>query len=356
MSARRAMPATFAARLLRWFDARGRHDLPWQHPRDPYRVWLSEVMLQQTQVGTVIPYFERFVARFPDVRALADAPVDDVLALWSGLGYYARARNLHRCAQQIVERHGGEFPRTPGALTALPGIGRSTAGAILAQAFGAREPILDGNVRRVLARHAAIDGWSGAPAVQRQLWDLSESLLPQQRLADYTQALMDLGATVCAPRKPGCARCPLADDCTALSLDAPERYPQARPKKVRPLRRARLLLAANGDGELLLEKRAPLGIWGGLWCPPLLDDAQLASGDWAQALLDGATVQSLPVLRHGFTHFELELQPLRIEVRRADGVAEPERRRWVRLSELSAIGLPAPIRKLIASALLPAPP
>jgi A/G-specific adenine glycosylase len=357
VSTRRTLPPDFATRLLRWFDAHGRHDLPWQHPRDPYRVWLSEIMLQQTQVGTVVAYFERFVARFPDVRALADAPSDDVLALWSGLGYYARARNLHRCARRIVEHHKGEFPRTLDALTALPGIGRSTAGAILAQAWGARAAILDGNVRRVLARHAAIDGWPGTPAVQKRLWTLSESLLPQQRLADYTQALMDLGATLCTPRKPACARCPLADDCKALSLDAPERYPQPRPKRARPLRHARLLLASNSEGALLLEKRAPLGIWGGLWCPPLLDDAQLASGSWALALLDGhASAESLPVVRHGFTHFELELQPLRMRVGRMDLIAEPERWRWVRLSELSAIGLPAPVRKLIASELLPTPP
>ncbi|MEQ1437991.1 A/G-specific adenine glycosylase [Fontimonas sp. SYSU GA230001] len=346
-------PPAFAIRLLDWHAAHGRHDLPWQQPRDPYRVWLSEIMLQQTQVGTVIPYFERFVARFPDVVALAHAPIDEVLALWSGLGYYARARNLHRCAQQLVERHGGAFPRTLDALSELPGIGRSTAGAILAQAFGLRAAILDGNVRRVLARHAAIDGWPGAPAVQKRLWALAEQHLPQERLADYTQALMDLGATVCTPRRPACARCPVATDCKALALGAVERYPQPRPRRTRPLRHARLLLASNGDGELLLEKRAPLGIWGGLWCPPLLDDAQLASGGWAQGLLDGASPRTLPALRHGFTHFDLELQPLRIELQHIDVLAEPGRWRWVRLSELPELGLPAPVRKLIASALQP---
>jgi A/G-specific adenine glycosylase len=346
----------FAQRLLRWFDIHGRHDLPWQHPREPYRVWLSEIMLQQTQVAAVIPYFERFVARFPDLASLARAPVDDVLAQWSGLGYYARARNLHRCAQRVVAEHGGRFPRSLDALTALPGIGRSTAAAILAQAWGERAAILDGNVRRVLARHAAVDGWPGDPRVQRQLWALAESRLPDDRLADYTQALMDLGATVCTTRRPACAQCPVADDCTVRLQDAVARYPQARPRRTRPRRQARLLLAYDGHGALLLERRPPVGIWGGLWCPPLLDDARLASAE-ASALLDRASdIETLPPIAHGFTHFELELQPLRLRVEPLAALAEPDRQRWVAPEEILSLGLPAPIRKLLASLKTRSPP
>ncbi|TJY63219.1 A/G-specific adenine glycosylase [Sinimarinibacterium sp. CAU 1509] len=338
--------STFADKLLTWFDQHGRHDLPWQHPREPYRVWLSEVMLQQTQVATVIPYFERFLARFPDVVQLAGAPIDDVLALWAGLGYYARARNLHRCAQTVVERHQGIFPDTLDALTSLPGIGRSTAAAVLAQAFGAREAILDGNVRRVLARYGAVPGWPGDAAVQKKLWALSESLLPHARLADYTQALMDLGATVCTARKPACLLCPVAEDCAARQLDTVDQFPQPRPKRERPQRSARLLLAQDADGALLLERRPPIGIWGSLWCPPLLDDARLASGTWADALL-APDAESLPPLHHAFTHFDLELQPLRVRLHPRPQIAESETRRWVNLSDLDALGLPAPVRKLI---------
>ncbi len=347
------MTQPFAQRLLTWFDQHGRHDLPWQHPREPYRVWLSEIMLQQTQVTTVIRYFERFIARFPTTAALAAAPVDDVLALWAGLGYYARARNLHRCAQQIVTEHGGEFPRSVEALCALPGIGRSTAGAILAQAHGAHVAILDGNVRRVLARHAAIPGWPGESAVQNQLWALSESLLPEARLADYTQALMDLGATLCTTRKPQCTACPVADDCAALAQNAVAQFPQPRPKKSRPQRGVRVLLARDGAGALLLERRPPVGIWGGLWCPPLLDDTKLASSDWADALLATASSRdTLPTVHHAFTHFDLALQPIRVQCDAPLPVGplklgEPDQRRWVTLAELAALGLPAPIRKLL---------
>ncbi len=346
----------FAQRLLDWFDIHGRHDLPWQHPRAPYRVWLSEIMLQQTQVAAVIPYFERFIARFPDLAALAAAPVDDVLAQWSGLGYYARARNLHRCAQRIIAEHGGQFPRSLEALTALPGIGRSTAAAILAQAWGERAAILDGNVRRVLARHAAVDGWPGAPRVQRHLWTLAESLLPDERLADYTQALMDLGATVCTTRRPVCTQCPLAADCAAYQQDTVARFPQPKPRRIRPRRQARLLLAYDGSGALLLERRAPVGIWGGLWCPPLLDDARLASADAAQLLESAHGIEILPLIAHGFTHFELELQPLRLRIDPSPTLGEPERQRWVAPDEVLRLGLPAPIRKLLASLRSSAPP
>jgi A/G-specific adenine glycosylase len=323
---------TFAARLLRWHRAHGRHDLPWQHPRTPYRVWVAEVMLQQTQVATVIPYYGRFLSRFPDVAALARAKRDEVLALWSGLGYYARARNLHRAAQQIVEQHGGEFPRDFDAVLELPGVGRSTAGAILAQAFGARHPILEGNARRVFARHAAIAGWPGEPRVAGKLWRIAERRLPTTRMPGYTQAVMDLGATVCTARAPDCARCPVASDCIARRRGIVARLPGPRPRRERPHRVAQLLLIENARGELLVERRPDRGIWGGLWCPPLVAGRNPGTRVLAR----------LPVIHHAFTHYDLELQPVRVRATRRAGD-------WVKLRALSRYGLPAPVRKLLAS-------
>jgi A/G-specific adenine glycosylase len=326
-------PLRFASRLLRWHARPGRHDLPWQHPRTPYRVWVAEVMLQQTQVATVIPYYARFLARFPDIRALARAPLDDVLALWSGLGYYARARNLHRAAREIVARHDGEFPTGFDAVVALPGIGRSTAGAILAQAFGSRHAILEGNARRVFARHAGIEGWPGEPRVAAKLWRTAEGHLPRRRLADYTQAVMDLGATVCTAREPACAACPVARDCVARRRGLVARLPSPRPRRERPRRVAQLLLIENARGELLLERRPNRGIWGGLWCPPVV-----------AGRAPGATVlERLPPIRHAFTHYDLELCPVRVRARRT------RRGDWVKLRALSRYGLPAPVRKLLMS-------
>ena len=342
----------FAARLLQWFDRHGRHDLPWQHPREPYRVWLAEIMLQQTQVATVIPFFTRFLARFPDLRTLAQAPADDVLAHWAGLGYYARARNLHRCAQLIVERHHGEFPREIERLSELPGIGRSTAAAVLAQAFGQRHAILDGNVRRVLARHAAIAGWPGQPAVQKKLWPLSERLLPRQRLADYTQAIMDLGATVCTSRKPACGICPLRDDCAARLQGAVLDYPGAKPRRAHPQKRAWMLIIENLLGEIFCERRPPAGIWGGLWCLPMLQEEQ----DWQQLCLQRYGLRCgapspLAAVRHSFTHFDLEILPLRLRAESsAFEIRESEGRRWIKMAPGNPpVGLPAPVRKLLES-------
>ena len=351
------MSSTFAQRLLRWFDAHGRHDLPWQEPRTPYRVWLAEIMLQQTQVAAVIPYFQRFVARFPDLAALANAPADDVLQHWAGLGYYARARNLQRAAQLIMSGHGGEFPQEIEALTDLPGIGRSTAGAILAQAFGQRHAILDGNVKRVLARHGAIAGWPGEPRVAKQLWALSESLLPRQRLTDYTQAIMDLGATLCTARKPACARCPVSEDCQAFQRGQVAAFPSARPKRERPQRQAQLLLVENAAGELLFERRPPAGIWGGLWCLPLLETGEDAAG-WLQQqhALRARPQGTLPVISHGFTHFELELSPLRLRAEAAaDSVGEQAGLRWINIAAEALPGLPAPISKLLRTLRAPPP-
>lgn len=340
----------FADRVLSWFDAHGRHDLPWQHPRSPYRVWLSEVMLQQTQVATVIPYFARFLARFPDVASLAAAPLDDVLALWAGLGYYARARNLHRCAQTVVSEHGGEFPREFAAIAALPGIGRSTAGAILAQAHGQRLAILDGNVRRVLARHAAIGGWPGLPAVQKKLWTEAEHHLPHARLADYTQALMDLGASVCTARKPKCLLCPINSDCAARQAGTIVQYPGAKPKRARPQRSAQLLLIYDLEGRLLLERRPPTGIWGALWCPPLLADSDPLLADWLRAQnLHSDAPETLTIITHSFTHFDLELRPTRLRARASTTAIGELRWHWISADKLADLGLPAPIRKMIDS-------
>ncbi|HUR39557.1 MAG TPA: A/G-specific adenine glycosylase [Verrucomicrobiae bacterium] len=325
----------FANRLLRWHAEHGRHDLPWQHPRTAYRVWVSEIMLQQTQVATVIPYYARFMARFPEVGTLASAKLDDVLALWAGLGYYARARNLHRAAQVIVADHGGEFPRDFDAVMALPGIGRSTAGAILAQAFGARHAILDGNARRVFARHAGIAGWPGSQAVQNKLWRAAEARLPEAKLVDYTQGLMDLGATLCVARAPRCAECPVATDCVALKQDAVHRLPTPRLAKARPLRAARLLLIENARGELLLQRRPERGIWGGLWCPPVRESRALPRGL--------RKLGELPAIRHGFTHYELTLTPVRLRAYGGRFAGE-----WVAREALRTYGLPAPVKKLLA--------
>ncbi len=340
----------FATRLLVWFDRHGRHDLPWQHPRTPYRVWVAEVMLQQTQVATVIPYFERFIARFPDWDSLATAPTDDVLALWAGLGYYARARNLQRAAQAIVADCSGAVPDELDKLTALPGLGRSTAAAILAQSFDQRHAILDGNVKRVLARHVAVEGWPGAPAVARRLWIEAEARLPDRRHADYTQAIMDLGATLCVARRPQCTQCPVAGDCAAHTRGEVERYPAPRPRRIKPLRRSHVLIIEDAGGAILFERRPPSGIWGGLWCLPLFDVAE----DWRAgasrnyALELGGDIQELPVLRHSFTHFDLDLVPL---LTRPSGIrpalAEHAQQRWIKLQGATLLGLPTPIRKLL---------
>jgi A/G-specific adenine glycosylase len=270
-------PADFrpAPALLRWWRAHGRHDLPWQRRRTPYRVWISEIMLQQTQVTTVIPYYRGFMARFPNLRALADAPLDEVLHLWSGLGYYARARNLHRAAQLIRDEYGGRFPRRFEQIAALPGIGRSTAGAILALARGERHAILDGNVRRVLARYHAIKGWSGEKRTEARLWALTEQHTPRNNVAAYTQAIMDLGATLCTRTRPRCNECPLASGCRAHALGRETAFPARRPKKARPVRRTRMLLVTCVN-RVLLERRPPAGVWGGLWSLPTGADGNLA--------------------------------------------------------------------------------
>ena len=341
--------ASFAARVLAWFESHGRHDLPWQHPRTPYRVWLSEVMLQQTQVATVIPYFERFVHELPDLRALAQADGDRVLALWAGLGYYSRARNLHRAAQLCVERHDGELPDGFEVLAALPGIGRSTAGAILAQAHGTRLPILDGNVRRVLARHAGIDGDVQAAGTQRALWALAESLLPHARLAEYTQAIMDLGATVCRRADPRCGACPVAADCVALREGRTAELPRRKVARALATRETTILVLRDGAGRQLLERRPPSGIWGGLWslpeCAPGIDLATHLAREFG---LRARTTRALPPFVHAFTHFRLRATPVCIEIDATrTRVGDSDSQRWVDAAALASLGLPQPVRRLL---------
>ena len=344
----------FAGRLLAWFDVHGRHDLPWQHPRTPYRVWLSEIMLQQTQVATVVPYFLRFVERFPTLPALAAASTDEVMAHWAGLGYYARARNLHAAARLCVEQHDGGLPAGFDALHALPGIGRSTAGAILAQAWGARFPILDGNVKRVLARWHGIDGWPGTPAVEKRMWALAEAHLagvPDGRMADYTQAQMDFGATLCTRARPACQDCPLGPDCVARRDGRVDALPTARPAKVLPEREAVALLLENSRGELLLQRRPPAGIWASLWTLPQADtDAELRR--WFDEEIDGDydDAEELPVLVHAFSHYRLHLLPRRLRrIAARARVGDNDAQRWVARADLATLGLPAPIRRLLES-------
>ncbi len=336
--------------LLAWFDRHGRHDLPWQQPRTPYRVWLSEIMLQQTQVATVIPYFERFTARFPDIPSLADASLDEVLHLWTGLGYYARARNLHKAAQIIRDQHGGNFPETFEAVLALPGIGRSTAGAILAQALGQRHAILDGNVKRVLTRYHAISGWPGQKAVENRLWALAEAATPRDRVADYTQAIMDLGASVCG-RKPDCPACPLAGDCRARAEGKPAAYPTPRPRRSLPVRQATLLILRDAEGRVLMQQRPPSGIWGGLWslpeCPPEQDPAHYCRDQLGLALADA---QEGPGLRHSFSHFQLDIRTLQARATpRGERLMEAPAQVWYNTRRPDVRGLPAPVKALLAA-------
>ena len=342
--------AAFAAALLEWFDRHGRKNLPWQQNPTPYRVWVSEVMLQQTQVATVIPYYGRFMARFPDVAALAAAAEDEVLHLWTGLGYYARARNLLACAQALVARHGGDFPRTLEAVMALPGIGRSTAGAILALSRGERHPILDGNVKRVLARVFGIAGDPGSAAVLARLWATAEACMAHSGIAAYTQAIMDLGATVCTRARPACTVCPMNGLCVAARESRQAELPGRKARRDRGARQATLLIAESGSAgarSILLERRPAPGIWGGLWSPPQFASERDAL-DWCRANgmdMEGAA-QPLTPIEHAFTHFDLRLLPLWVRCRAESAVHEGERR-WYSLAAPPEVGLPQPIRQLI---------
>lgn len=338
----------FYTRVLEWFDEHGRKHLPWQQNQTPYRVWVSEIMLQQTQVATVIGYFERFMARFPTVEALAQAPIDDVLHLWTGLGYYARARNLHRAAQVVVEEHGGEFPvSSVEALSALPGIGRSTAGAVISLSGNGRAAILDGNVKRVLTRFHAVEGWPGKPAVERGLWTLAEHYTPEARVGDYTQAMMDIGATLCTRTRPACLLCPLEDHCAAHARSEETRFPESKPKKAIPSRTTRLLVLMTDDGKVLLERRPAQGIWGGLWSLPQFDTND-AIDDWLDTYAPRAQrADAWAAFVHVFSHFRLEITPVPARVHHEPyGIAD-DQRRWVFPDNLEGLGMAAPIKKLL---------
>ncbi|GAB2903601.1 A/G-specific adenine glycosylase [Microbulbifer echini] len=341
-------PKQFQNAVLKWFDKHGRKDLPWQQNINPYRVWVSEIMLQQTQVSAVIPYFERFMQSFPTLQTLATAPLDKVLAHWSGLGYYARARNLHKCAQTVLQVHRGEFPQDVEALTELSGIGRSTAGAIASISMGLRAPILDGNVKRVLARYRAVEGWPGQSAVAKELWDLAETYTPDKRVNDYTQVMMDLGATLCTRSKPRCEECPLKKSCAAHAQGKPQDYPGKKPRKEKPVRSATLLLLEY-EGEIYLQQRPASGIWGGLWSPPQAEDpkAWLAQRRW-----HASAIQTLPLLRHTFSHFHLDITPQWVQLDKVPAQVAENGAGWYKLRQLNRaraaqeLGLPAPIVKL----------
>ena len=334
----------FADRLLAWWDEHGRKDLPWQHPRAAYRVWISEIMLQQTQVATVIPYFERWMASFPDVRALAAAPLDDVLSHWSGLGYYARARNLHRAASQCVAEYDGDLPCDAEALSSLRGIGLSTANAIVSQATDRPAAVLDGNVRRVLARHAAIEGWTGRSAVQKQLWKEAEMRLPGARGADYTQAVMDLGALVCKRSKPLCADCPVRLDCRALEQDKVDRLPSPKPAARVSERTVCMLILRDGEGRVLLEKRPPAGIWGGLWCLP---DGDSVAAIESRLGVSGMAASTLPPFEHRLSHVRMSIRPVLADAAAGAQVQCSAARGWYHPGQVGQLGLPRPVTDLL---------
>lgn len=339
---------TISSRLIEWHARHGRHDLPWQNNRTAYRVWVSEIMLQQTQVSTVIPYYQRFMQRFPDVTALADAPIDDVLHLWAGLGYYARGRNLHRAAVRIRDEHGGEFPSDFEPVADLPGIGRSTAGAILALSSGACHPILDGNVKRVLSRFFGVEGNPADKAVLDRLWQLAETSTPKSQVDTYTQAIMDLGATLCTRRNPLCAYCPLTDDCVARLTGRQHELPAARTVRVRKARHVFMLLAVREDDAVFLERRPDSGIWGGLWCFPefeSLSGAQLYAGTALRK--PAAHFETLDDVEHAFTHFDLVITPLVARCEGPAGVSDDVKSVWYYPHDPAKVGVPAPIKLLL---------
>lgn len=340
----------FSRRLLSWHARHGRKDLPWQHDPTPYRVWVSEIMLQQTQVGTVIPYYRRFMERFPDLITLAEASIDDVLHYWAGLGYYARGRNLHKTAQIIHERFDGKFPDQIEVLQSLPGIGRSTAGAILAIACNRHHAILDGNVKRVLTRFHAIEGWPGTPAVERKLWALAEHYTPQRNTARYTQAIMDLGATLCTRTSPECDTCPLARECRSRQQDRVTDFPTPKPHKTLPVRQTKMLVLVNDKGEVLLEKRPPTGIWGGLWSLPEYADEK-AMDTWSRQYLhnDIKVITHWPVLRHTFSHFHLDITPVHGKVIAAQpAIMDDDHHVWYNpRNTATRRGMAAPIARII---------
>ncbi len=335
---------SFADTLLDWFERHGRKDLPWQQQRTPYRVWVSEIMLQQTQVSTVIPYYQRFMQSFPDVHSLATAPLDDVLHFWTGLGYYARARNLHKAATIVTNDYAGTFPDDIEALVGLPGIGRSTAGAILALSAGQRQPILDGNVKRVLCRYHAIAGWPGKKSVENRLWELAETYTPTKQVTDYTQAIMDLGATVCTRSRPACEACPVAKGCQARRTQTQDVFPERKPKKNLPVRDTVFVIVENEHGEVLLQQRPPTGIWGGLWSFPEFDMRDDIAKCLAQRLgLSVLTLTELPGIKHTFSHFQLLIKPVLVKANVTLQLNDATDVCWMLPGSEEKIGFPAPV-------------
>ena len=354
--------ATFAARVIAWQRQHGRHDLPWQNTRDAYRIWVSEIMLQQTQVAAVIGYYARFLARFPTVALLAESPQEEVMRYWAGLGYYSRARNLHRAAQIIMAKWGGALPQQPDQLVTLPGIGRSTAAAIAVFAYGARAAILDGNVKRVVARCFGVEGYPGEKKIEEALWERVSGLLLEVGAATgtggqtsgytaghteaYTQGLMDLGATLCTRNKPKCSACPLRETCVAHHEGRTALLPQRKPKKATPQRTCVMLVLRHGR-EVLLEKRPPAGIWGGLWCLPQFDTEKEAARSAPASGADWNERTSLDVIEHGFTHYHLTIQPISLRITKRSMQLEETSRWWLPLDDAQDAALPAPVKKLL---------
>ena len=336
----------FSEQLLEWFDQHGRKTLPWQTNKTPYRVWISEIMLQQTQVATVIPYYHSFLDQFPSVDTLAAASEDEVLHLWTGLGYYARARNLHATAKKVMAEHNGEFPATVDELMTFPGIGRSTAGAITAICYDTHAAILDGNVKRVLARHFAIRGWPGKIQTQALLWDKAELLTPNNRIADYTQAIMDLGATVCTRSSPDCPVCPYFKSCQARINGTIDQYPGKKPKKTMPVK-STVMLIVELNGEILLIKRPSKGLWGGLWSFPECESVEAIDSLLQSLNLEALERTRLAEFRHTFTHYHLDIEPIRVSIRKTNRIAEPGAEIWFDVKAPHSVGLTKPVTKIL---------
>jgi len=326
----------FSEQVLAWYDINGRKHLPWQQDVSPYKVWLSEVMLQQTQVTTVIPYFETFMQRFPDISSLANAPQDEVLNLWTGLGYYARARNLHKAAKMIVEKHEGVFPNSFEQVLALPGIGRSTAGAILSLSMGQHHAILDGNVKRVLSRFMAIEGWPGQKSVENELWNVAEAFSPVKRIANYNQVMMDLGALVCTRSRPKCAECPVQSKCKAFDLDLISNFPGSKPKKEKPIKFAYMMLMVH-DSQVYMYQRPPTGIWGGLYSFPefeQLSEIEVKLTDLGlSSAFEDANLNESELFRHTFSHYHLDIQPVVVNVRNKPNMISQDNHMWMNLTD-----------------------
>lgn len=337
----------FSSRLIAWQKTHGRHNLPWQNTQDPYAIWVSEIMLQQTQVNAVIGYYAKFMARFPDIASLANATQEEVLQHWSGLGYYSRARNLHNAAQTILDEHNGKFPQDFETIQTLSGIGRSTAAAIAAFAFQQNQTILDGNVKRVLARHFLIEGWTSKPEIEKQLWTLAESLVPKQDMIAYTQGLMDLGATICTRRKPKCEMCPLKVSCKAFSENKTKELPTPKPKKTIPQKQTTMLLILDGD-EIMLEKRPQKGIWAGLWSLPEISMMEIASEVALKRFgLEVDAEEPLETIQHAFTHFKLEILPQPLIITKRPQQNNVPNTIWLTIREAIGGALPTPVRNIL---------